>query len=166
MDDLTKYTIKYGDLIDDGIITVADLPAAWQNFPATALPNGDSVSFIDLFYKVYQNREISGDTIPTFLRFLDATTFEVLEMLPDGIYSNLLAAAVTVETDEKRVKEYKAPPNGVLDNAFTNGGEVETISRKREYESELERAEHLLADGKPLVMWIIERFENCFMGVW
>ena len=162
----TQFTIKYGDLIDNNIITVNDLPAAWQHFPSVALPNDDKVSFIDLFYRVYQNRQIAGDTIPVFLRFLDTTTFEVLEMLPNGIYSNLLAAAVTVESDETRVREYKAAPNGQINAAYSLGGETETITRKREYESELERAEHLLKDGKPLIMWIIDRFDKCFMGVY
>jgi hypothetical protein len=159
-------TIKYGELIDKGIIAAGDLPAAWAAFPDTALPNGESVSFYDLFYKQYRNREIAGDTIPTFLSFLEATTFETLELLPDGQFRNLIEAAIVVESDETRKKEYKAAPNGGdLQTAFGTGGEVETITRKREYESELERAEHLTMDGVPVNVWICRRFENCFLGV-
>ena len=78
---MAKYTMKYGDLIDGGIIAAADLPAAWVNFPALKYPQpvGD-VSFIDLFYKRYQNREISGDTVPTFLMFLESTTAEAMDI--------------------------------------------------------------------------------------
>lgn len=154
-------TIKYGELIDKGIITAGDLPAAWAAFPATALPNGESVSFYDLFYKQYRHREIAGDTIPTFLSFLEATTFETLELLPDGQFRGLIEAAIVVESNETR--KLFAAPNGELDTAYITGGE--TITRKREYESELERAEHLTMDGVPVNVWICRRFENCFLGV-
>lgn len=156
------YTIKYGDLIDGGIIAAADLPAAWSAFPVTIMPNGDEITFTDMFYSRYRHRQIAGDTIPTFLSFLESTTFELLEMLPDGIYHNLLGAAVTVESNEER-KLFTAP-DGNLDTAYIVGGE--RITRKREYESELERAEHLLKDGKPLNVWICDRYENCFLGVY
>lgn len=164
---MANYTIFYGDLVDRGIITNADLPPAWAAFPATVMPNNTSVDFYALFYERFQHREIGGETIPAFLASLRAVTFETLEMLPSGIYHNLLGAAVTVESDETRQREYLAAPNGVIDNAsgFTLGGEREVITRKREYESELERAEHLLSDGKPLNVWICDRFEKCFLGV-
>lgn len=158
-------TIKYGDLIDRGLITPADLPHAWAGFPSITLPVVGDVSFTDAFYKHFQYREIGADNIPTFLGWLESVTLDVVEMLPDGIYHNLLGAAVTVEADEERTRTLYAAPNGVVSTAYATGAEHEKITRKREYESELERAEHLLADGKPLVVWIIERYENCFLGV-
>ena len=159
-------TIKYGTLIDGGIITAGDLPAAWAAFPATTLPDGTTTTFYDLFYKMYRHREIAGDTIPTFLSFLEATTFETLELLPDGAFRNLIEAAIVVEASTTRKREYKAAPNGGdLQDAFGTGGEVEVITQKREYESELERAEHLTMDGVPVNVWICRRFENCFLGV-
>ena len=164
---MAKYTMKYGDLIDGGIIAAADLPAAWVNFPALKYPQpvGD-VSFIDLFYKRYQNREISGDTVPTFLMFLESTTAEVLEMLPDGLYSNLLKEAISVETAENRERKTYAAPNGDLETAYIIAGETDNVTHRREYESELEKAEHLMREGKPIAVWICDRYEKCFMGVW
>lgn len=157
-----KYSALYGDLVDAGIITRENLPAAWASFPVTTTPDGVTHDFYDVFYTRYQAREIAGDTPATFLAFLNEVTFEVLEMLPNGIFHNLLGAAVTVESDEER--RIYAAPDGTLDTSYIIGGEK--ITRKREYESELERAEHLLADGKPLNMWIIDRFDRCFMGVY
>lgn len=164
---MANFTIYYGDLVDRGIITNEDLPPAWAAFPVTELPDGTTATFYQLFYDRFQHREIGGETVPAFLASLRSVTFEVLEMLPTGIYHNLLGAAVTVESDETRQREYLAAPNGVIDNesGYTLGGEREVITRKREYESELERAEHLLADGKPLNVWICDRFDKCFLGV-
>lgn len=157
-------TIKYGDAIDAGYITPADLPAAWANFPAV-VSAGISTPFADAFYKTYQNRQIAGETIPAFLAMLDAVTLETSALLPDGLYEKVLENAVTVEQDEERTRKYYPAPNGNFDTQYVTGGETETIKRKREYESELEKAEHLMREGLPVMVWVLKRYENCFLGV-
>ena len=158
------YTIKYGDAIDTGAIAPADLPQAWANFPPVVV--GDvSTPFTDAFYKYYQHRQIGGETIPQFLSFLDAVTLEIGGILPDGLYGKMLENAVTVEQDETHTRKYHPAPNGDLDTAYVTGGETLEIKRRREYESELDRAEHLMREGLPLMVWILKRYEKCFLGV-
>lgn len=161
---MAHFTAKYGDLIDTGIITPEMLPPSWANFPATALPDGTSVTFSDLFYMVYQNREIAGDTVATFLRFLKSTTFEVLEMLPNGLYDGLLAAAVFDDRTEDRENRVYSAPEGDLSKAYTLGGDAQKIT-VREPTSQ-EHADYLMKNGKPLVLWIADRYEKCFVGVY
>lgn len=159
------YTAKYGDLIDEGVITPADLPAVWSAFPTISVA-GDDIPFTDAFYDYFQNRQIGGETIPQFLMYLRATTLEVAELMPDGLYGKMLAAAVSVEQDETRTRKYYPAPNGELDTAYITGAEEEKLTKRREYESELDKAEHLMKEGLPLGVWILKRYEKCFMGVY
>lgn len=94
--------MKYGDLIDAGIITRADLPRAWAGFPSLVLPVEGEIDFYDVMYRRYANREIGGDTPAVFLRFLNEETLNLLEMLPHGLFANVLSDMVADATEETR----------------------------------------------------------------
>lgn len=159
---MANYTIKYGDLIDNEIITAADLPDEWENFPDSEV-GGVTLSFTEAFYDYYFNREIAGDTVPTFLRFLKQTTLEVAAILPDGIYGNTLAdAADDTETDNITRKVYAAP-NGAIDTSYILGGDTE--NHAREHSHTFSDGNIIMREGLPLVVWILKRYEDCFMGV-
>lgn len=280
---MANYTMKYGDLIDAGIITRADLPKAWAGFPSLVLPIEGEIDFYDVMYRRYANREIGGDTPAVFLRFLNEETLNVLEMLPDGLYSHVLADMVADANEETRTiggqdtnnitrsasgsnthtgankqtttgttsnnqtivvdgegtrdAETKdaitthtgsvadrAAPNGVVSEAYITGGRTENstdttnakesvtttedstttttggssnnntvndtidekgtstesgtetatrdhnttenVTRKGAASGNIDRAYAILRDGKPLVMWIADRYNSCFMGVY
>ena len=161
---MANYTIKYGDLIDNDIITEADLPEVWADFPDVVVgENAFTMTFYEAFYDYYFNREIAGDTVPTFLRLLKRATLEVLELLPSGLYGNALSeAAEDTETENVERKAYAAP-NGSLDTAYIMGGDTE--GRTRSHSHTFGEGNEIMRDGLPLVVWILKRYENCFMGV-
>lgn len=160
---MSNYTIKYGDLIDEEIITEADLPAEWASFPSQTV--GDvTLTFTEAFYDYYFNREIAGDTIPTFLRYLKRTTLEVAALLPDGLYGGVLSdAAEDTETEGVTRKVYPAP-NGVFNTAYVLGGDTET--RDRVHSHTFGEGNEIMREGLPLIVWLLKRFDNCFMGVY
>ena len=159
------YTAHYGQLIDDGIITAADLPPEWDNFPAVTLPDGSIKTFMSCFYDIYNGREIAADTVAEFLRFLKKRTVYVLENLPAGIYGHVLAEMAADAEIEKRTVDGYAAPNGAVLPDYSTGRSVEQIEKAGAASGDVDRAERIMRDGKPLAVWIAERYENCFMGV-
>lgn len=157
-----NYTIKYGTLIDDEIISTADLPAEWANFPALTIAGTDT-DFYTAFYKYYRNRQIAGETIPAFLMYLQRVTLEVAAILPAGLYGNVLAdAAEDTESEDVTRKVYPAP-NGELDTAYIEGADRE--QRQRTHSHTFGEGQEVMRDGLPLVVWILKRYEKCFLGV-
>lgn len=287
--------MKYGDLIDAGIITRADLPRAWEGFPSLVLPVEGEIDFYEVMYRRYANREIGGDTPAVFLRFLNEETLNLIEMLPNGLFSKVLADMVADASEETRTiggqdtnnitrsasgsnthtganksvtagttstnrttvvdgettrnaetkdatqttdgttthtgsTTERAAPNGIIEAAYSTGGRTdvstdttnsttttaakeivdttddttttitggdsnnntvndtidergtstesgtetatrdhnttENVTRKGAASGDMARAYAILRDGKPLVMWIADRYNACFMGVY
>ena len=156
---MANFSIKYGDLIDEDIITAEDLPAEWADFPDITIASTD-YTFAEAFYDYYRNREIAGDTIPTFLAFLKRTTLEVAALLPNGIYGNALAEAA--EDEENVTRKVFPAPNGALDDAYVMGADTE----KRTHSHTFGEGNDIMREGLPLVVWILKRYENCFLGVY
>ena len=159
---MANFTIKYGDLIDNEIITAADLPAEWENFPDSVC-GGVTLDFYTAFYDYYFNREIAGDTVPTFLRYLKQTTLEVADLLPAGLYGSALSEAAEDSENENVTRKVYPAPNGALDTAYILGGDTE--NRARTHSHTFGEGNEIMREGLPLVVWILKRYENCFMGV-
>lgn len=154
-----NYTIKYGTLIDDEIISTADLPAEWANFPALTIAGTDT-DFYTAFYKYYRNRQIAGETIPAFLMYLQRVTLEVAALLPAGLYGNALAEAA--EDAENVTRKVFPAPNGELDDAYIMGADTEN----RVHSHTFGDGNDIMREGLPLVVWILKRFDKCFLGVY